>query len=819
MQYISAGRWWTAQLRHPLASLALWLPLLCLLLPQSAPRAQERGCESYNDNQLSLFQGGTQRGDLAMDCGESLLCMSWSNELRLVNASSLNLYSSNTLDARITFLAAADHQVFVAFDDDPTVAAFDRQETQFVQTNEITLSEPAAGLAVLGETLYVAVGTTLRAFDIAGNNAPQPLSETTLPMQLGSLTAADNNRLFSLGADLVAWNVADPTSPELLWQSPGFPRASIDSQGIAYAAVPPHLEIYDLTGASGPALVSRTPGLAHGNTVAFRSGTHLFIGRSLLQLFDVAELEDPIFLLNHDDDVRLIGATPEAGCLAETWRYGRLVVTRLLPFGRSPIRGQVPTEGLALRLDADSHVAFVASELAGLEVLSFQDPEVPALDATLKLGDRVLDADIAGQFGAAAYTERTGESAVAILDLASPAHPARVGVAATPGEATSVECFGTVAAIADGLAGLTLIDFANPLQPQVAANLALPGFACTVDFDGQRAIVGAAEGGFHVVDALDFGNLRLTGTLPVVATEVLLQGDHAYVAHRQGLTIASVAGDSPTVVAEIPSTQTPSGLTIDRHLLYISHASGFDVIDVSVPSQPRPGRRAVIDAGAVDIDAAEETLVVANYTEGVSFHFFACPEDHACLHDGDLNGDGRLTPIDARCALDWYLGVADQGHCNDRGTCSREVADVNCDGRLTPRDALHIFRRWQAGGAPEDCFAAADGTRHPADEPTAAWVGAILGSQPAPPALAPQITPQPTRGPVVLVLSEDNPAVEVGLYDATGRIVRTWSDPQPLTRLDWDGASTNGQPVAPGVYFMRVVTLHAATTHKIVVVR
>ena len=54
------------------------------------------------------------------------------------------------------------------------------------------------------------------------------------------------------------------------------------------------------------------------------------------------------------------------------------------------------------------------------------------------------------------------------------------------------------------------------------------------------------------------------------------------------------------------------------------------------------------------------------------------------LSDGDLNGDGTITPSDALSAFRCYLGSAD---CPDG-------ADVNKDGSVTPADALCVFKKY-----------------------------------------------------------------------------------------------------------------------------
>lgn len=57
---------------------------------------------------------------------------------------------------------------------------------------------------------------------------------------------------------------------------------------------------------------------------------------------------------------------------------------------------------------------------------------------------------------------------------------------------------------------------------------------------------------------------------------------------------------------------------------------------------------------------------------------------------GDVNGDGQITPADAKLAIDHYFGEI-------RLTgCAFKAADMNKDGQITPADALAIIRLYQS---------------------------------------------------------------------------------------------------------------------------
>ena len=58
---------------------------------------------------------------------------------------------------------------------------------------------------------------------------------------------------------------------------------------------------------------------------------------------------------------------------------------------------------------------------------------------------------------------------------------------------------------------------------------------------------------------------------------------------------------------------------------------------------------------------------------------------------GDINQDGKITPQDALCAFEKYMGICPTS-CNI--PCADVCADVNYDNDVTPADALCIFNKY-----------------------------------------------------------------------------------------------------------------------------
>ncbi|MDH4036299.1 MAG: T9SS type A sorting domain-containing protein [Candidatus Krumholzibacteria bacterium] len=78
------------------------------------------------------------------------------------------------------------------------------------------------------------------------------------------------------------------------------------------------------------------------------------------------------------------------------------------------------------------------------------------------------------------------------------------------------------------------------------------------------------------------------------------------------------------------------------------------------------------------------------------------------------------------------------------------------------------------------------------------------------------VFPNPSRGVTTIVLSGRSPAM-ITIHDARGRRVRRLSPPGAnANQFLWDGKDDTGRPVAPGVYFVRVLSADGAAARRIV---
>jgi len=75
----------------------------------------------------------------------------------------------------------------------------------------------------------------------------------------------------------------------------------------------------------------------------------------------------------------------------------------------------------------------------------------------------------------------------------------------------------------------------------------------------------------------------------------------------------------------------------------------------------------------------------------------ATPDASGCVHDGDVNGDGTLTPGDSQLAFYYYLDCAGYAP-TDEQYCAADFCDTGevtaCDGSVTPGDSQGIMKAY-----------------------------------------------------------------------------------------------------------------------------
>jgi hypothetical protein len=124
-----------------------------------------------------------------------------------------------------------------------------------------------------------------------------------------------------------------------------------------------------------------------------------------------------------------------------------------------------------------------------------------------------------------------------------------------------------------------------------------------------------------------------------------------------------------------------------------------------------------------ELDSALASAICPENVTGDLRAFYPACNDFGCYPpDGDATGDGRITPEDARCALEGYIRGSDPPPAECGGGWDLRV-DVDCNGVVTPDDAFCIFHAWLDGS----CAFCASPAPSPG-EPAAVWARTETGA-------------------------------------------------------------------------------------------
>ena len=152
------------------------------------------------------------------------------------------------------------------------------------------------------------------------------------------------------------------------------------------------------------------------------------------------------------------------------------------------------TEDVAVQGD----YAYVAVGLR-LVVLDVSQPITPTeIGSTTPFPQFVAGVTVSGTLACVA----DGMAGLRIVDVSNPSAPVEIGVYDTPGYAEDIAVAGQYAYVADGHCGLRIVDISDPAHPVEVAYAYPLNYVFDVAVDGQYVYLAAAGAGLLVVDAI-----------------------------------------------------------------------------------------------------------------------------------------------------------------------------------------------------------------------------------------------------------------------------------------------------------------------------
>lgn len=219
-------------------------------------------------------------------------------------------------------------------------------------------------------------------------------------------------------------------------------------------------------------------------------------------------------------------------------------------------------------------------------------PQVPGPVAGLDTEGTALDVLVLNDVAAVADST----AGVALMEVSNPLNPVRLAQWDTPGRAVGVAGVGTLLAVADDSEGITLLDLSVPWSPSLVAQRRFSREVRAVAVLNGYVVAGLASGALALMD--EAGGLIAETTGDGVAIQDLLARNGVLYALKQG-SVETFAVNGGALVSAGKTASTGSAGAGGRRLrlsgggnrLFATHATGYNVFDISVPSTPAPLRQ------------------------------------------------------------------------------------------------------------------------------------------------------------------------------------------------------------------------------------
>ncbi|MEM6989894.1 MAG: hypothetical protein AAF721_05340 [Myxococcota bacterium] len=252
----------------------------------------------------------------------------------------------------------------------------------------------------------------------------------------------------------------------------------------------------------------------------------------------------------------------------------------------------VPADGDARGFAVDGDTVFLAVTSAGLEAVDITDPANPASLGAVDFGNGELAFTVAIA-GDHAYVGQRG-SGWKIVDISDPAAMVEVASEDTD-DAEDVAVVGDIFFVVNGN-GLRTYDVTDPTMPsELSPTVVLPGASNSLAVEGDTAYVAASGGGLVAVDVtvpampMELSVFETSAN----ATHVAIDGTTVFVSHADGVNILDMT--DPGTPAELGVYMRDRGQAIatDAGTLYVlgddtasTQVPFLAIVDVSDPATP-----------------------------------------------------------------------------------------------------------------------------------------------------------------------------------------------------------------------------------------
>ncbi len=357
---------------------------------------------------------------------------------------------------------------------------------------------------------------------------------------------------------------------------------------------------------------------------------------------------------------------------------------------------------------------------------------------------------------------------------------------------------GSYAYVADNGGGLRVISVADPAHPTEVGHCDIPGaHADGVAVVGDLVYVTDGDSGLLVISVTDPAHPSRVGrcATPAYAREVVVVGDHAFVAHDSGLSVVSVTDPAhPSEVGRYDTRYGAFGVAVAGDYAYVTNSEGLWVVSISDPTQPTWVGRYIKSCAGVAVQ--DNYAYVAAGIAGlrvVSVTDPANPVEVGCLVDSN-NSAIRLTVSGGYVYVVRGIGPSADG---------LRVISVADPANPVVVGYHYLGRSCVALSGNYVCLC------NSYSFVILQFYGGGVEEMPSVEVRTPSVGPTVVHGVLNLAVdSRQNAAYRAELLDVSGRRV-----------MELHGGANDVSDLAPGVYFIHEVQSQALAVARVIVAR
>jgi len=600
-------------------------------------------------------------------------------------------------------------------------------------------------------------------------------------------------------------DVSDPASPSVVGVFETCPARDVFVVGnLAYvAAMDSGMVVLDVADPSTPERIGRCRISRQFRTIKV-SGTNAYVwSPATIAILDVSDPYNPTVAASFDLASKGLDASGDSLYILHSDATIE-VLDASVPSDPVPI-GRYLAFGHAGAVHADTGgPAYLLDAYQGLAVLDVSDPASPAM---IGHGDVINDGVDMCVSGSRAYL--VGGSKLEVVDVADDSQPVSLGWVYVAESLNCVDVLGEYAYVGTYWNGMRVVDTSNPASMVEIASVETLGRPWDIRIVGERAYIADGKG-LAVFDLSDPTSPTPISSCDLSAwhgDELVLdvQGQYAYVAEDFGwFYIVDISRpDNPTEVGRLRISSRPTGLIAFGRFVAISHERmGLSVVDVTDPESPHIATRYEVAGKPAGVSVVDGYIYLATNYSVLHALAFTPPEfavSGIVTRDEGSPAHGVEMRLSG-CVADMTT-TDDVGFYEFRGVQSGTytVTPTSPGWSFTPKIQVVTVKDHDVEGV---SFSGA----------VSAFVRIRAGSG-----------GYASRGGTVYIelVASRTGDVRVDVYTMEGE--RVWETSAEVLAgtgkvVPWDCVNSAGQPVASGVYLIRVTGAGLDELKKAVVV-